>query len=169
MQATISRNAFFYGLTESLAETTFPAIFTAARWGVLTWDVLTSTEARQTYKWVGSMAIALGQLVFWSAVWCYAKAAVLAERHVQASITPVAVTEAVEADPFSPDANPHHAAVSAVMVAPVATLVIPVSPTPATLTSAELRRQCHAAGIKWRNAHGASKHLSKAEMIAALA
>jgi len=32
----------------------------------------------------------------------------------------------------------------------------------------ELRRRCTLAGIKWRNAHGKGKHLSKAEIIYAL-
>ncbi len=36
------------------------------------------------------------------------------------------------------------------------------------MTSPELRKECTAIGIKWRNAHG-SRHLSKAEMLAALA
>jgi hypothetical protein len=35
------------------------------------------------------------------------------------------------------------------------------------LTSPQLRQECGKVGIKWRNAHG-SKHLSKAEMLAAL-
>ena len=162
-----TRNAFFYGATESLAVMTLPAIFTAARWGVLTWDVLTSDNARQTYKWVGSMAIALGQLVFWSAVWCYAKCAAWAEGHVQASIT--------EAD-HVPDAGnmvepnhfvePNKMVQPATMATPVAVRVVPVGG--ATVTSAELRRQCQAAGVRWRNAHGPSRHLTKAEMISAL-
>ena len=126
------------------------------RWYVQTFF---SAQAQARYIWIGKMlgcliALAILYLQQW------------AENHVQASLAPVAVTEAVEVDPFSPDANPHHATVPAVMAAPVATLVIPVSP--ATLTSAELRKQCQSAGIKWRNAHGASKHLSKAEMLAAL-
>jgi hypothetical protein len=32
----------------------------------------------------------------------------------------------------------------------------------------ELRKECSAIGIKWRNAHGVSQHLSKAEMLDAL-
>ncbi len=36
------------------------------------------------------------------------------------------------------------------------------------MTSPELRKECTAIGIKWRNANG-SRHLSKAEMLAALA
>jgi hypothetical protein len=39
----------------------------------------------------------------------------------------------------------------------------------ATLTSVQLRKECSALGIKWRNAHAPSKHLSKSEMLQALA
>ena len=38
----------------------------------------------------------------------------------------------------------------------------------ATLTAVQLRKECSAIGIKWRNAHGKSKHMSKAEMLEAL-
>jgi hypothetical protein len=51
---------------------------------------------------------------------------------------------------------------------PVAVAVVKVE-APKTMTSAELRRRCQSAGIKWRNAHGQGRHLSKGEMIAALA
>jgi hypothetical protein len=37
------------------------------------------------------------------------------------------------------------------------------------LSSQELRQLCQRHGVKWRNAHGKSKHLSKPEMVAALA
>lgn len=33
----------------------------------------------------------------------------------------------------------------------------------------ELRKICQQQGIKWRNAHGKNKHLSKPEMLAAIA
>ncbi len=36
------------------------------------------------------------------------------------------------------------------------------------MTSPELRKECTAIGIKWRNVYG-KRHLSKAEMLAALA
>jgi hypothetical protein len=36
------------------------------------------------------------------------------------------------------------------------------------LTPHELRQTCQRSGIKWRNAKGKNKHLSKAEMVAAL-
>jgi hypothetical protein len=37
------------------------------------------------------------------------------------------------------------------------------------LTAVQLRTECARVGIKWRNAHGTSKHLKKAEMLTALA
>jgi len=159
MQSTISRNAFNYGMTESLAGMTLPAILTAARWAVLGYDVATSARARQAYQWVGSMAAALVQLMFWSTVWCYATAAAWAEGHVQASLN-------AEADHVPDAGNMVDAAVPAVMATPVAVRVVPIGG--ATVTSAELRRQCQAAGIRWRNAHGKGRHLTKTEMLAAL-
>jgi hypothetical protein len=36
------------------------------------------------------------------------------------------------------------------------------------LSPYDLRKACQTRGIRWRNAHGKNKHLSKAEMIAAL-
>jgi hypothetical protein len=36
------------------------------------------------------------------------------------------------------------------------------------MSAIELRKECGAQGVKWRNAHGKSKHLSKAEMLEAL-
>jgi hypothetical protein len=46
-----------------------------------------------------------------------------------------------------------------------------IAPAPvewAALTPQQLRRACQGSGIKWRNAHGPNKHLSKREMVAAL-
>jgi hypothetical protein len=72
--------------------------------------------------------------------------------------------EMVESDPT----NQHYPAMAAIIAEPVATLVVKVE-APKPVTSAELRRQCQAAGVKWRNAHGKGRHLTKGEMIAALA
>jgi hypothetical protein len=36
------------------------------------------------------------------------------------------------------------------------------------MTSPQLRKECSKAGIQWRSVYGKSKHLSKAEMLAAL-
>ena len=36
-----------------------------------------------------------------------------------------------------------------------------------SLTSPELRKECSAIGVKWRNVYG-KRHLSKAEMVAVL-
>ncbi len=41
-------------------------------------------------------------------------------------------------------------------------------PDLAMMPNTELRRLCQSAGIKWRNAHGTNKHLSKNQMITAL-
>ena len=37
-----------------------------------------------------------------------------------------------------------------------------------TLTTPELRRECAAVGIRWKNARGKNRHMTKAQMIAAL-
>ena len=39
----------------------------------------------------------------------------------------------------------------------------------ANLTAVQLRKECSAQNVKWRCAHGPSKHFSKAEMLSALA
>lgn len=44
----------------------------------------------------------------------------------------------------------------------------PVTVDWAILSPYDLRKACQARGIKWRSAHGKNKHLSKAEMVAAL-
>jgi len=187
MSVATRQSAFIYAAGESIAEMVFPVVLTTARWGVLA----TSDEARQTYRWVSQMTVALGQLAFWSTVWAWTKVQRWADAEVQSCLyiedyeidyqadygipddiwnsDPDHIADAgkkVEADPFSPTVNEHYPAVPAAM-APVATLVVPVTKAQ-PLTSAELRRQCQSAGIKWRNAHGKGRHLSKGEMIAAL-
>ena len=63
---------------------------------------------------------------------------------------------------------------SAVLSIPTAVqLSIPTAPIAvpnhyATLTAVQLRKECSAQNIKWRNVHG-TKHLSKAAMLSALA
>jgi hypothetical protein len=172
MTASISRNAFLYGATESISEIVFPVALTAARYAVLASDLATSDEARQTYRWVKDMGIALGQLAFWSVVWAYNKVQQWAEAEVQsclhAEIDHIAdAGEMVEADPFAPTENQHYPAMAATIAAPVATLVVPTTPEYQGMTTGQLRKECQARGIKWRNAHG-TKHLSKGEMIDAL-
>jgi hypothetical protein len=55
-------------------------------------------------------------------------------------------------------------------MAPVATLVVKIESTDyAALKTPQLRQLCSQRGITWRNAHGTSKHLSKGEMVQALA
>lgn len=38
----------------------------------------------------------------------------------------------------------------------------------ASMTSTELRKECQSAGVKWRNAHGKGRHLTKAAMVEAM-
>ncbi len=153
--------AFIYGATESLVSVASAAALTAARWGVLGYDFLASPEARATYKWVGGMTVALGQLAFWSVVWAYAKTAEWAESEVQGCMA------AEVADPFE---QPQALAAIPAAMAPVTTLVVKVEPTDyAAMKTPQLRQLCSQRRIQWRNAHGPSKHLSKGEMVAALA
>jgi hypothetical protein len=157
--------AFTYGATESLVSVTIPNLLTAARWGVLAYDFLSSPEARATYKWVGGMTVALGQLAFGSVVWAYAKTAAWAEAEVQGCMA-AEVAAAEVADPFE---QPQALAAIPAAMAPVTTLVVKVEPTDyAAMKTPQLRQLCSQRRIQWRNAHGASKHLSKGEMVAAL-
>jgi hypothetical protein len=153
--------AFTYGVTESLVSVTSAAALTAARWGVLAYDFLSSPEARATYKWVGGMTVALGQLAFWSVVWAYAKTAAWAEAEVQGCMA------AEVADPFE---QPQALAAIPAAMAPVPTLVVKVKkPAAKSMTKTQrLRKACSAKGIAWRNAKGDGKHLNNAEMEAAL-
>jgi len=172
MTVATRQSAFIYAAGESIGEMAFPVVLTTARYFVLAYDLVTSDEARQTYRWVSQMTVALGQLAFWSTVWAWAKVSAWAEAEV-ASCLPADdhipdAGKMVEADPFSPTVNEHYPTVPATIAAPVATLVVKAEPAAQPLTSAELRRQCQDAGIKWRNAHGKGRHLSKGEMIAAL-
>lgn len=59
---------------------------------------------------------------------------------------------------------------SAAVSAPVAVVVVPVAEPPLEQkTAVQLRRVCAERGIRWRNVHGKGKHLSKREMLTALA
>jgi hypothetical protein len=59
-----------------------------------------------------------------------------------------------------------------VIAVEVPAIVVPepvVSIAWAALSPEQLRKECSARAIKWRNAYGKNKHLRKAEMVAALA
>ncbi|MGG6242705.1 hypothetical protein ACQ4N7_29200 [Nodosilinea sp. AN01ver1] len=65
------------------------------------------------------------------------------------------------------------AARAAAIAPPMAKTTIPTETTTAAAeipakTVKELRQLCTDSGVKWRNAKGKNRHLSKAEMIAAL-
>ena len=134
---------------------------TVYRWYVATFF---SPAASARYQWIGEM---LGCMI--------ALAILYTQRWADGEDANCLPTEPdhipdagkmVEADPFSPTVNDYPVVPAA--MAPVATLVVKAEPAAQTVTSAELRRQCQNAGIKWRNAHGKGRHLSKGEMIAAL-
>jgi len=70
----------------------------------------------------------------------------------------------------SPEPAPQPKPAIAAPIQAPARVVVSHSPADdlGTLSSAELRRRCQAAGVKWRNAHGKGKHLRKGEMVQAL-
>ena len=139
---------------------------TAYRWYVATFF---SEAANRRYQWIGQM---IGSLVALAILhvqrWAEAEVqSCIAKPPIDADHIPDA-GKMVEADPFGPTANPHYAhAMAATITVPMATLVVPVAKAK-TPTTAELRKRCQSAGIKWRNAHAKGRHLSKGEMIAAL-
>jgi hypothetical protein len=103
--------------------------------------------------------------------------AIIAVLIVRAESTPATVAPAPAPEPQPIEAKPEPQPIAqpakpATIAPPVVSLVIPTeapSTDYSTLTSAQLRKECTAAGIRWRNAHAKGRHLSKGEMIAALA
>lgn len=90
---------------------------------------------------------------------------------------PIAVPMPVEPDiwdepiaPFSPlPAVPLHTQPPYLRaLPPVATVEPAAAIVWSELTPQLLRQHCQQRGIKWRNAHGKNKHLSKREMVEAL-
>jgi hypothetical protein len=171
MTVATRQSAFVYAATESLAETALPVALTAARWGVLAWDWYTeifSANAQNVYNTLGE---GLGHMMI-ATILVGRIARIRYQKWVDATVAECLPAdhipdagEMVESDPT----NQHYPAMAAIIAEPVATLVVKVEAAPKPVTSAELRRQCQAAGIRWRNAHGQGRHLSKAEMLQALA
>jgi hypothetical protein len=141
------------------------------RWYVATFF---SAKAQARYTWIGQMiGCGLALAILYTQRW--------AEDEVQSCLHPAALplTEAdreyleallEEVYPTDPFHLPEMVAAIPASMAPVATLVVKVESTDyAALNSAQLRKVCSQRGITWRNAHGPSKHLSKGEMVAALA
>lgn len=60
-------------------------------------------------------------------------------------------------------------AVAQVITAPVAVAVVKVEATKPMTETQRLRKACTAAGIRWRNARGKGRHMTNAQMVAALA
>ena len=96
-------SAFSLAVSDSLCDTALAYSLIAARWAVLGYDFLTSDNAKATYKWVGQMTIALGQLTFWSVVWTYAKTAEWAEAEVQGCLYVEDADETVDLDDDADD------------------------------------------------------------------
>lgn len=57
----------------SLADRGATVTTAAADRAIAVWAFFTQPQAIATYKWLGAMTVAIGQLIFWSAVWCYAQ------------------------------------------------------------------------------------------------
>ena len=96
----------------------------------------------------------------------------VAEERVLLLLIPL---EAV-ADPWSAEEEPNlsqhpcccHTVIAPQLLLPPGLFGNADQPDLATLPNTELRKRCQSAGIKWRNAHGTNKHLSKNQMITAL-
>ena len=50
----------------------------------------------------------------------------------------------------------------------IATPIQPNAPDWSAIAPAQLRKECTARAIKWRNAYGKNQHMKKREMVAAL-
>jgi hypothetical protein len=167
-------NAFACGLTQSLGDTVIAPALTAARWAVLGWEWYTasffSADARRRYDEIGTIvgiaAVAVVALGMTARI--YTQHWVDAEVAAATSAPAPAVETAPDVDPFCPTVNEHYATIAATVSAPVAIARVKVAAPITTLTSAQLRKECSAQGIKWRNAHGKGRHLSKCEMRSAL-
>jgi hypothetical protein len=133
------------------------------RWYVATFF---SAKAQARYEWIGNMIGTLAALAILYILYTQRWAEAEVQSCIQANDHVPDAGEMV-ADPFAPEANPAYASVAATLAAPVATLVVPVANEYHGLTTVQLRKECQAQGIKWRNAHG-TRHLSKGEMIEAL-
>jgi hypothetical protein len=104
-----------------------------------------------------------------------------AEPKTATETTPEQPKATATAETMSPTPEPARiAARAAAMAPPMAKVTIPTEPATAAteiptkaecmeaMTVSELRQLCTVNRVKWRNAHGKNRHLTKAEMIAAL-
>ena len=146
---------------------------TVYRWYVATFF---SAKAKQRYEEIGQivgcamvMAVAAGitaRIVFQKWVDAEVASCLPADHIADAG-------KMVEADPFAPTVNKHYPAMAATIADPVAVAVVKVPKAkakakPMTETQ-RLRKECAAAGIRWRNARGEGRHMTNTQMIEALA
>lgn len=88
---------------------------------------------------------------------------------------PLAIQTPMIEDPWSAafEAIPQLCCCHTAIASPPQLLLSPAievadQPNLAAMPNTDLRKLCQSAGIKWRNAYGTNKHLSKPEMITAL-
>lgn len=130
-------------------------------------QILTGKQAIATYRSLGQLfmiccqvAIALGMTARDAWEWAMAKLdAYAASCEAQPEITEA--IEAAEEPAMEHRIVPFQRPAMAQATAMVVELF-------ASMSAVELRRECAKLGVKWRNAHGDNKHLSKDEMLSAL-
>jgi hypothetical protein len=150
------RQAFVYGITESLGDTIIPVILETSRYAVLGWDWYYSTffsaQAQKRYTWVGSF---LGCMV--ALAYLYTQRWV--DNQVESALSPQGVW--VETQTQTQE-------VSTGTQTQTQEVVLAETPIQKLPTVKELREMCQDRGVKWRNANGPNLHLRKSEMIEAL-
>jgi hypothetical protein len=146
------RQAFLYGITESLGDTIIPATLTAARYAVLGWDwyyaTFFSPQAQRRYEWLGQF---LGCMI--ALAYMYTQRWV--DNQVESALSP---QEETETQRVSTKTQTQTEGVS--------NKILGVSQKLPTVK--ELRAMCQEREVKWRNANGPNRHLRKSEMIEAL-
>ena len=145
------RQAFVYGITESLGDTVIPVVLTTARYAVLSWDWYYSTffssQAQRRYEWLGSfLGCMLALAYLYTHRWV--------NQQVESALSPQEETETQE--------------VSTGTQTQTQEVVLAETPIQKLPTVKELREMCQDRGVKWRNANGPNRHLRKSEMIEAL-
>lgn len=155
---------------------------TVYRWYVATFF---SEAASRRYQWIGEM-IGCGIALVVLPVQRWAESEVqscLTTESTEAPTAPQPITESTAPQPIeAPQPQPQPIAQPAIaqVITEAITLTIPTESSTdteapadlasilATMTSAELRKECQSAGIRWRNARGQGKHLAKAAMVEAM-
>jgi hypothetical protein len=90
----------------------------------------------------------------------------ISESQVEPAIVPDPWSLPTEPAAVEPAAAPLFPPYPYLLLLPAAP--VEVEPIWSEMTPHQLRQSCQQQGIKWRNAHGRNRHLSKREMVAAL-